>query len=223
MAIVYLHRRNDTNEVFYIGISHNKYRANSACSRNPHWHNIVNKAGYTIEITHKDIIWEEACSIEKYLICFYGRKDLNEGHLVNMTDGGDGLVGYKFSIEFKKQKAEFMRVRMLSNLNPMKNPKYIGENSSSKRLEVRAKRSKTLLARSDKHHMKDPDFILKYKGSNNSRAKAILQFDKNYNFIKEYGSLSEASSSTNTQKSHICHVCKGNRKFAGGFFWKYKN
>lgn len=90
MAIVYQHIRRDTQEVFYVGIGADQKRAYSRNNRNKYWHNVVNKVGYDVEVTHKDLIWEEACSIEKYLVAFWGRKDLGLGSLVNMTDGGEG-------------------------------------------------------------------------------------------------------------------------------------
>ena len=103
MAIVYQHRRLDTNEVFYIGIGKEESRAYSSYHRNNLWKNIVNKYGYEVDITHQDIIWEEACVIEKYLISFWGRKDLGKGNLVNMTDGGEGAIN-KIITEDSRQK-----------------------------------------------------------------------------------------------------------------------
>jgi len=93
MAIVYLHKRNDTNEVFYVGMGAEEKRAFVKCKRNPYWKHIVNKVGYSVNIIHKDIDWEEAKNIEILLIEKYGRKDLGLGNLVNMTDGGDGCFG----------------------------------------------------------------------------------------------------------------------------------
>jgi len=90
MAIVYQHKRNDTNEIFYIGIGRDYYRAGRKASRNKHWHNIVNKCGFTKEILLNNISWEEAIEEEKRLIKKYGRKDLGTGCLVNMTKGGEG-------------------------------------------------------------------------------------------------------------------------------------
>jgi hypothetical protein len=91
MAIVYIHRRNDNNEIFYVGIGNNIKRAYEVKNRtNIHWKRIVNKCGYTIEIINDNLSWLDACNKEKELIKKYGRIDLNEGTLVNMTDGGDG-------------------------------------------------------------------------------------------------------------------------------------
>jgi hypothetical protein len=102
MAILYKHIRNDTNEVFYIGIGKEEKRAFIKRGRSKYWKNIAN-LGYTVEITHKDIIWEEACCIEKYLIFFYGRKDLGLGTLINMTDGGEGTLGIVPSKDTKEK------------------------------------------------------------------------------------------------------------------------
>jgi len=96
MAYLYRHIRLDNQEIFYIGIGSDnkgKYtRAFTKKSRNKYWHNIAN-LGYEVEIILDDLTWEEACEKEKEFIKLYGRKDLNEGTLVNMTDGGDGLIG----------------------------------------------------------------------------------------------------------------------------------
>jgi hypothetical protein len=98
MAYVYKHIRLDTNEVFYVGIgSDDKKHYNRAYSkknRNKYWHNIVNKTAYLVEIIFNNITWEEACIKEIELIRLYGRKDLNEGSLVNLTYGGEGPYGY---------------------------------------------------------------------------------------------------------------------------------
>jgi len=90
MAIVYRHIRKDNGETFYIGIGSRKQRATSTHKRNPHWWNIANKSGYEVEILHEGISIEEAKELEIKYIAEYGRKDLELGTLVNMTDGGDG-------------------------------------------------------------------------------------------------------------------------------------
>jgi len=109
MAIVYLHRRldikDDFKNVFYIGIGKSEKRAyQKNHSRSKHWKSIVDKYGFSIQITHNNISWEDACVIEKYLISFYGRKDMKQGELCNMTDGGDGILVW--SDELKQRHSE---------------------------------------------------------------------------------------------------------------------
>jgi excinuclease UvrABC nuclease subunit len=111
MAVVYTHTRLDNNQVFYVGVGKHSRRAYSKNSRNSHWYNIVNKHGYKVTITHKDICYEEALSIEKYLVAFYGRKDLGKGSLVNKTEGGDGTLGAIVSEETRAKKSVFFKGR----------------------------------------------------------------------------------------------------------------
>lgn len=111
MAIVYEHIRNDTNEVFYVGIGKKEKRAFSKYGRNPHWKNIVNKVGYTVNIVYKNIEHKEAKKIEILLIEKYGRKNLGLGNLVNMTDGGDGTLGVIVSEDTRRKIGETSKGR----------------------------------------------------------------------------------------------------------------
>lgn len=101
-CIVYQHRRLDTNEIFYIGIGKSEKRAYSKSNRNEIWYRIVNKHGYSIEIIYKNITWENASKIERQLVKQYGRINLNNGTLCNMTDGGDGILNYQHTNETKE-------------------------------------------------------------------------------------------------------------------------
>jgi hypothetical protein len=108
MAYVYKHIRLDNNNVFYIGIGSDSSfkRANSNFDRNKHWRNIVNKYGYVVKIYKDNISWKEACEFEKELIKHYGRIGLNNGTLVNMTNGGDGIVGLFHTEEHRRKNSE---------------------------------------------------------------------------------------------------------------------
>ena len=52
--------------------------------------------------------------------------------------------------------------------------------------------------------------------------KAVLQFDINDNFIKEFDSITEASTITNTNINRIILCCNNKAKTTNGFIWKYK-
>ena len=104
MPIVYQHLRKDTREVFYIGIGKDEKRAFDKYKRSNFWYNIVHKYQYIVDILCRNVSWEEACKIERFLISFYGRVDNKTGILVNHTDGGEGVLGYKHSEETKTKK-----------------------------------------------------------------------------------------------------------------------
>jgi hypothetical protein len=101
-CIVYRHIRLDKNEVFYIGIAKQKNRPyESGKRRSVFWNKIVKKSEYEVEIIFDNLSWEKAKEKEKEFIKLYGRKNLNNGTLVNMTDGGDGSLNPCLSTRLK--------------------------------------------------------------------------------------------------------------------------
>ena len=75
MAVVYRHIREDTNEVFYIGIGKTDKRSyEKNRHRSDFWKNIA-KNGFKVDIIFDDLTWEEAGEKEKEFILLYGRKD----------------------------------------------------------------------------------------------------------------------------------------------------
>ena len=59
-------------------------------------------------------------------------------------------------------------------------------------------------------------------GLHHTQQKAVKQYDRDLNFIAEYVSIREASRQTSINDYTIVLVCKGKRKTAGGYIWKYK-
>ncbi len=201
MAIVYLHRRNDNDKIFYIGIGQTEDRAYQTKNRkNKYWLNITNKYGYSIEIIESDLTWEKACEIEKELIKKYGRKDLNEGILVNMTDGGEGLnnpseetrlkLKYPKSEENKeklrkyqigvKQSKETIEKRLSHNFHQDKQYKekmskaLSGDNNPMKKEENKEKLRKPKPKRTKEHSKKISD-AKKGKPAHN-KGKPMLKY-----------------------------------------------
>ena len=234
MAYIYKHTRTDKNEVFYIGIgdSKNYQRAYDRSHRNRHWKSIINKTDYIVEIIQDNLSWEEARKKEIELIKEYGRKDLNEGTLVNMTDGGDGTLGFSMSYDTKLK---------LSNANSGSG------NGNWKKQYTKEEREK--LSISQKKRFQDPKERLKTnvfknlteeqlkerkkvwseckKGKSNGRFKwdiPVLQINPNTNkVIKEY-EYPRLVQEDGFASKYVIDCCNGKTKYGKykGFIWSWK-
>ena len=94
----YVHFRESDNRAFYVGKGSGK---RAWVTRRPaHWRRVASKHGVRVEVAARWSSEEEAFSHERLLIaCF---RDM--GHpLCNCTDGGDGVVGYRFTDAAKEK------------------------------------------------------------------------------------------------------------------------
>jgi hypothetical protein len=139
MAYVYRHIRLDKNEPFYIGIgsSANHERAKTKKGRNTWWKKVSQKTAWRVDILCDDISWEKANEKEIEFIKLYGRADLNNGTLVNLTDGGGGVLGRIKSEETREKQRKSMLGKNKGNINKyrgIKLPKEIVEQRNSARI-----------------------------------------------------------------------------------------
>jgi hypothetical protein len=212
MAIVYLHRRKDNNEVFYVGIGTSPKRAYELKhSRNIYWKNVVNKYGHIIEITHTDINWEEACCIERYLISFW--KENSKIELCNFNEGGEGNKGYKFTKEqIEKVKSRYtpdVRLKHSQTLKiAMNKPDVKIKQSQSKMIAMNRPdvKNKQRLVQSkvySNQELRNKQSVIQKiiqntpEAKENNRKRALIQFsdvkqrEKISNSLKKYYSLEE--------------------------------
>jgi len=99
---LYKHTRLDKNEPFYIGIAKKSdnyisykqeyKRAYDFSQRGVYWKNIKNITDIKVDILYECDSEFQIKEKEKEYIGFFGRKVLNEGPLINGTDGGDGRL-----------------------------------------------------------------------------------------------------------------------------------
>jgi len=94
---VYLHVRKSDGIVFYVGKGRGR-RANYFNERNPHWHSVFKKHGCIVEFVCKNISENDAFRIERETIAKY-----KSDKLCNMTEGGEGVTGYRFTDEQKEK------------------------------------------------------------------------------------------------------------------------
>lgn len=183
MHYTYIHRcKDDIARIFYVGKgSKNRYQSHSY--RNKHWRGIVAKHGLVAE---KIAMWpthQEALEHEKFLIaCFKGMGI----QLCNMTEGGDGVVGYVPTEEQRKKTSERMKTYQMSEATKKKisiskigNKARLGrKNSESHKEKVAAIwKGKTL---SEEHKQKLSIAKLGKKLSEETRAKMSAAQLKRY-------------------------------------------
>jgi hypothetical protein len=216
MAYLYRHIRLDKNEPFYIGIgSDSAYkRAYEKSNRNKYWKNISNKTEYQVEIILEDLTWEEACEKEKEFIKLYGRILEGFGTLCNITEGGDGVLGMKHTEETKNKirkdnkRPEKMLVCM-ENLKKMQTPEA---------------KAKALANRDYEQISKKRVLNTDYSKIKKASEKAVIQYSLGGVLIKTWNSITEACSNImNLHDTNVSKCCKGLRKEAGGFIWRYQN
>lgn len=97
MAVVYVHMKPNTRDIFYVGIGNDIKRAYRNEGRNDHWTNVYNKYGKVVDIIAQDISLDAAKEMEKHLIA--SLKD----SLCNKTLGGEGFFGGTHSEETKQK------------------------------------------------------------------------------------------------------------------------
>ena len=109
---------------YYIG----KGKNDRALSSHGKWANVP--ARERILFLKKDLTEEEAFKHEIYMIDVFGRKDIRTGILRNLTDGGDGISGYKH----KKSHIERMKTDNPMWRDEIRN-KFIGKKHSKESIE----------------------------------------------------------------------------------------
>lgn len=169
---------------------------------------------------------------EKYYIKLFNSTDREIGY--NITEGGDGCIGYVFTEEAKKAVSEGLK-RSYNNLSEkekkIRSDRQKGENNhfygKHHTEETKQKISNKLKGIFEgeknpfygKHHTQELKDIISDRCS-----KAIYQIDPDTNeIIKEWKSASEASKELNCCRKGINNCCLGKLKISSGYKWCYKD
>lgn len=202
---------NKTNGKIYVGITSqgistrwHKHCSDAVTDSPFPIHNAIRKYGkdnFQIELIEdlSDKDYDYLKEREVYWIKEFNSYDREKGY--NLTLGGDGTFG-RFRSEETKDKIR---------------QKALGRIVSK---EARAKMSESHKNR--KYSNKE----LKIRSENGIRTrKKIVQFDLNNSFIREFNSISDAATATETDRRNIGNYLNdktGKRFSCAGYIWKYK-
>lgn len=205
---IYLHRRPDTGDVFYVGRGKsyrngsNIRRAEVSLGRSKSWKSIVdrNNGVYAIEIAEWVDTFEDAKEREVFYIKSFGLKR-DGGTLINQTYGGDGIDGYCHTEDAKEKLKDAW----------LKNPQRKDFLKSEKFLSARRKKMESCSGpMTGKKHTQET--LAKYReqrtGSKNSQARKVI----NRLTGEEFGCVGDAARSVGLSQYTLYNYLLGNAK-----------
>lgn len=145
-------------------------------------------------------------SILNYLEQFYIDAYRTMGKdMLNLSEAGIG--GYM---------SEESKQRIKDAFSEERKKRYSNERSGEKNYFFGKKHTAETRAKMSEHNSNHKI------GANNGRARAILQYDLNGNFLKEWDTITNASKELNIFRQAISDNLNGRIRTSGGFIWKYK-
>jgi hypothetical protein len=228
MPYVYRHIRLDKNEPFYIGIgSDMAYKRSREKSRRSNlWNKIIAKSDYDVEILIDDITFDEAKLKEIEFIKLYGRIDLGNGTLANLTDGGDGAINRIFTPEHRrklslsqigKEKSEETKAKLRTyRLGIPNSPEARAKISKANKGRVNSPELMELLH--NRKGEKNPVFGI--TGAKCKNFKGFIEVFKDGLNLGKYEGIRECAEKFNVTATKISAVLHGRRNHTGGYKFK---
>lgn len=176
--------------------------------------------------------------IEKFLIAFYGRRNLETGILSNLTDGGEGVSGLSHS----RQTKEIISLRQIGRMVNEETRRKMSVSHTGKACSDHMRTKMSELKKNNKNFLGKAHSITTrekisatHKILNTQTARKLLikkihdlqkievcQFSSDGNLLNIYASIREAEELTGILATNIVKCCKAKRKTSGGYIWAYK-
>ncbi len=147
-----------------------------------------------------------------------------EQYWINMLDACNKLYGYNIlsvagsSSGYKHTGDNKLKMSEFKKNNPGTKETF-SKISKAHLGKLKSKECKLKIAEGLKNKKKTEEHK---KNISLSKSQAVLQFDKQNVFIKEWETVLEAMQNLKIDKSNIRACCRNIAKTAGGFIWKYK-
>lgn len=216
---VYKHT-NKMNNKCYIGITSKipeiRWKNGNGYQNKTYFRNAIQKYGwdnFKHEILFENLTEQEAKDKEIELIAFYKS---NEFGCYNMTNGGDGILGLKFSEDTLTHMSKIKKgITPYWCKNGM--PKYVRDKISKARIGMKFSDEHILNLRNS-HLGKITNEETKEKMRNNSPFnKKVICLET----LEIFSSISNATKKYPKCGGHIGEVCIGKRNKCNGLHWMY--
>ena len=175
--------------------------------------------------------------------CYYIKKfDLlcKNGKGYNLSDGGSNgnnfagktdeemeEIRQKQSEAHKGKKHSEKSKQKISNAKKGENNPFYGKHHTEESRKKMRENHANNKGENNPNYGKHPSEETKQKlskarkGKNNPKAKRVYQYDLNGNLIRVWDYIKQASEELGINKESISKCCRGKRKTAGGFIWRY--
>jgi group I intron endonuclease len=187
--------------------------------QNKHFKSAIEKYGwrnFEHEILRDNLTIEEANKLEQHYINLYDSTNKEKGY--NKQFGGSN---YQLTEEKRKEYGDRMREMTKSHKGvPL---------SKEHKLKISESRKGKRVGKDHQFYGRvlPPEEMERLRLANIGRPsgvnKHVVQLDLNNNFIAEWDSAKKAGESLNIDFSTITKCCKGKRRTAGKFKWRYKD
>lgn len=206
---IYIYTLEDSNgNIRYIGKSKNIKRRlrehvknyNKSNTYKNNWiKSLINRGDYPVISVLDEVEYEDSSFFEMYWISQLESWGFN---LTNLTIGGEGTIGYKFTNE---------------QINRMRRPKS-KEHKNNLRKALIGRRLNDEWRNSIKNGCRSSKKVLETnRRIGKEKEIQVYQYDKFNLLVNEFTSFKEASDKTGIK--HISECVNGKRKESGGYYW----
>lgn len=139
--------------------------------------------------------------------------------LTNLTDGGEGIIGYIRSEEWRRKMSKVQAGKTISK----ETRKKISETSKGRQhsKETREKLSKAHSGKTISKEQREQISKTMTGVSQPWNCKKVMQTTTDGVFVKKWASVKDAAKSLNLHNSNISACATGRYKTCGGFKWEY--
>lgn len=209
--------------------SKHKYKLNKTLSFKERWLIDAINNNYDIFIEELDVVkFSEFSFWERYYISLFKHFGFK---LTNGTEGGDG-VWTRRATEEEKEKLRLLKMKPVVEYNS--DGRIINKYKSLQDASIETGLSSSRIGhaacgrinlcngrmfRYESINVSKEDINKCFKTRNTEKRKPVYQYDLNGNFVNEYVSASHTPFRSQT----IAATCRGEKKTAYNYIWKYKN